>query len=63
MNFNQIPDEELIQSIAETRRNLDEFEAKLNQSDNSVDKVAMRAQMTRLNHLKLEANKRGLDSQ
>jgi len=61
MNFRDVCDEELIQIIEETRRKLDDYEAKLNQADNSVDKAAMRALMTTFNHLKLETNRRGLD--
>lgn len=61
MNYNDLNDTELLQLITDTRKKLDSFEVELNQADNSVDKAAMRAEMTRLNHLKLEANKRSLD--
>lgn len=60
MNYSDISDQELLQLIAETREKLDAFAADLDRSDNSVNKAAMRAEMTRLNHLKLEANKRSL---
>ena len=63
MNYQNMSDEELIQLIKETRSTLEDYEKQLNESDNSVNKAGMRSEMTRLNHLKLEANRRSLKIQ
>lgn len=59
MNYQALSDEDLKNQLDETRRRLQEYEAALSHQDNSVDVKTMRAEMTLLNHLKMEAHRRG----
>ncbi len=61
MDYQNLTDDELQTQIYATRVKLDQYEDQLSQTDNSVDKAKMRSEMTHLNHLKVEANRRGLN--
>lgn len=60
MTLQSLSDEELIRQAKESRKNLEAYESALDENDNSVDRAAMRNEMSRLNLLKIEAKRRGL---
>ncbi len=60
MNFSSYTRERLLEEIQQTRERLDTIRIQLESGQSGVDYNEMRTDMSRLNHLKLEAKKRGL---
>lgn len=55
-----LTDEALLEQIHRIRTQLDRYQKLIERGENPVDTKEMREEMSRLNHFKLEAQKRGL---
>lgn len=60
MDALQLSDQELQQEIDELRKTLHEQEGKIERGEESMSRSDLRARMTRLNRLSIEARRRGL---
>ncbi len=59
----KMTDEELLEHIHKIRHLLDTYQKQLESGNQSIEVDNMREEMSRLNHLKLEARKRGLSTE
>jgi len=53
-------DDELLEHMRRLRKQLDKYQLLIERGENPVDVKQMREEMSRLNHYKLEARRRGL---
>ena len=56
----KLTDEELLEHLHRIRKQMDKYQKLIERGENPVDVKQMREEMSRLNHFKLEARRRGL---
>ena len=60
MNLESLTDDELVEEIHRNRKQLEHLRVQLETGQGTVDPGDLRRRMSNLNHLKMEARRRGL---
>jgi hypothetical protein len=59
----ELSDNEIMEQIHEARKWIDKYQELINENKSEVDVKDIRKEMSKLNHLKMEARKRGLQAE